>query len=547
MNAAADALTAATGDLEACLVAARPGASVHPREAAQAARHAMQQAQALGHTRESARAGAWLCGHLLVLGRHAEVLSHARAVLPLLTGPELDAERLETLRVTALAGSEIGHFDVALDAAQEMVRLTASRGEDGPALSAAFVLAACFERMGDSWQAIRLLSQALQNHGQGSADRAVLIATNALCAIGIGMAHKLRDTDADHEVATVLEQARQSGERARALLAQVPDPAYEVVVLGNLGEVLLHQWRQEEAERLLGQACALAAARGLQAYGWRIRATMGHGLWQQGRSDEALSDMEALHAEMGEQAPPQTAIRVRGVMYRACRALGRFEAALGHLEIVERLERSRVTNQLRAQSRVFVTRTEAQEALRLAEQARLDAQLHRARAAEFAASAERDPLTGLGNRRHLERRFTELLPAGQSAERELAVAQIDIDHFKSINDSHGHALGDRVLVQLAQLLRDNSRAGDVLVRHGGEEFVVVLPGMTLSRAAEVCERLRSRVAEHPWGREVPGLAVTISIGLCAAPPGDAALLMLRADEALYRAKRAGRNRLVLGG
>jgi diguanylate cyclase (GGDEF)-like protein len=274
---------------------------------------------------------------------------------------------------------------------------------------------------------------------------------------------------------------------------------------------------------------------------------MGHGLLQQGRPDAALADMEALLAEMGMEAPPQTTIRVRGVMYRACRALSRFEAALGHLEIVERLERSRVTNQLRAQSRVFVTRTEAQEALRLAEQARLDAQLHRARAAEFAASAERDPLTGLGNRRHLQRRFAELLPAGLASERELAVAQIDIDHFKTINDTHGHALGDRVLVQLAQLLRDNSRAGDVLVRHGGEEFVVVLPGMSLQRASEVCERLRARVAEHPWGREAPGLAVTISIGLCAAPPSDAATLMLRADEALYRAKRAGRNRLVVGG
>jgi diguanylate cyclase (GGDEF)-like protein len=547
MNTVAHVAAAAMPELDVCLAAARPGAAVQPREAAVAASQAMQQAQALGRPLDQARAGAWLCGHLLVLGRHAEVLSHAPAVLQMLAASPLDAERLETLRVTALAGSEIGQFDVALDAAQELVRLTLPRGEDGPALSAAFVLATCFERMGDSWQAIRLLSQALQNHGQGAADRAVLMATNALCAIGIGMAHKLSDTGADDEVKMALERARQSGERALALLASVPEPAYEVVVLGNLGEVLLHQGHRDEAERMLGQACALAAARGLQAYGWRIRASMGHGLMLDGRAEEALADMQALHAEMGSQASPQTDIRVRSVMHRACRTLRRFEEALGHLEVVERLERSRVTNQLRAQSRVFVTRTEAQEALRLAEQARLDAQLHRARAAEFAASAEQDPLTGLGNRRYLKRRFAELLPADQAEGRELALAQIDIDHFKAINDTHGHATGDRVLVQLAHLLRENSRAGDVLVRHGGEEFVVILPGMTLARAAEVCERLRARVAEYPWSREEPGLVVTISIGLCASPPCDAGALMQLADEALYRAKRSGRNRLVIGG
>ncbi len=528
------------------MAAARPGAATQPLEAAEAARHAMVLAEDLGRPLDRARLGAWLCAHLLTLGRYEEVLARSREVLPLLAAPALDAEYLETLRVTALAAGEIGQFDVALDAAQELVRITAARDEDGPALSAAFVLAACFERMGDSWQAIRLLSMALENHGPGAPDRPVLVANNALCAIGIGMAHKLRDTGADEEARSVIDRARAAGESARELLAGLSDPTYEVAVLGNLGEVLLHQGHLGQADAMLRSAHGLAVARGQQAYGWRIRASLGHGLLEQGRAAEALADMQALQQEMGEAAPPQTAIRVRGVMYRACKALGQFEAALGHLEVVERLERNRVTNQLRAQSRVFVTRTEAQEALRLAEQARLDAQVHRARAAEFAASAERDPLTGLGNRRHLERRFAELMPAGQPAERELALAQIDIDHFKAINDSHGHAAGDRVLVQLAHLLRENSRASDVLVRHGGEEFVVVLPGMSLGRAAEVCERLRARVAEHPWGREVPGLAVTISIGLCAAPPADAKALMLRADEALYRAKRSGRNRLVLG-
>jgi diguanylate cyclase (GGDEF)-like protein len=226
--------------------------------------------------------------------------------------------------------------------------------------------------------------------------------------------------------------------------------------------------------------------------------------------------------------------------------LGRFEESLRHFEVVERTERRRATAQLRAQSQFFVTRTESQQAQWQAEQARLEAQAQRARAAEFAESAERDPLTGLGNRRHLARRCAELLPAAEREARPLAVAQLDIDHFKLINDRHGHATGDRVLVTLAQLLRDNTRNRDVLVRHGGEEFVLVMPGMSLDGAAEVCERLRDCVASHQWdGADVSNLTITVSIGLAAAPSYEVGPLLHRADQALYRAKRSGRNRVEL--
>jgi diguanylate cyclase len=260
--------------------------------------------------------------------------------------------------------------------------------------------------------------------------------------------------------------------------------------------------------------------------------------------------MQQVVQDMGEQAPQQTAMRCHHVAYRACRLLGDFAAALGHFEIVEGLERRRATAQLRAQSQLFVTRTEAQHAQWLAEQARQDAEHQRQRAAEFAASAERDPLTGLGNRRHLQRRFAELLPLAQREARPMALAQIDIDHFKTINDQHGHAAGDQVLVTLAHLLRENTRADDVLVRHGGEEFVVLLPNRSLTQAAEVCERLRERVAARTWGQaQVPvgdlTFQMTISIGLAASPPYDSTVLLQLADEALYRAKREGRNRLAL--
>ncbi|MDO9073647.1 MAG: GGDEF domain-containing protein [Rubrivivax sp.] len=541
-------------ELQACLAAAAPAAGERPAAAVEAARRARTLAGRLHRHDDEARAGVWLCTHLLRLGRHDELLRAAPRAQLLLDAPELLAERRELLRLVTLAGSEAGIFDVALASAHELVRSTVGDVRDGAALTASLALAVCFERMGDSWQAVRLLEQALHDHGTRDADRVaaepvmpLLMATNALCATAIGILHRLLDVGTGAEVGEVLQLARRAGEQARALLPGLPDATYRVAVLGNLGEVMLYQGEVDAAEPLLRESHGLAVERGLVAHGWRVQASMGAWLLARQAPARALETMECLIVEMGADAPPQTDVRARHVAYRACRALGRHADALAHFEAVERLERRRTMAQLRAQSQLFVTRTEAQQAQWQAEQARLEAQHHRERAAEAVARAERDPLTGLGNRRHLAARCAELLPAAQRSGQPLALAQMDIDRFKPVNDRYGHAVGDTVLVEVARLLRENMRTGDVLVRHGGEEFVLVLPGLGLEAAAEVCERLRERFAAHHW-LAVCGtpLDLTVSIGVAAAPPYELATLLQRADEALYRAKDGGRNRVCLG-
>ncbi len=542
----------ASARLVACLALADPASGTLPERACEAAREATALAAALRRPAHEGRARAWLCTQLLRLGRHAELLAEAPAALAVLQGDALAAERRELLRLVALSGSEAGAHDAALDAAHELVRLSAGLGDDGAALSAAYGLAVCFERMGDSWQANRMLHQALQVHGDGAPDAVRLMTLTALCAVAIGLMHRLRGAEPETDVQAVLARARDAGERARDLLVRCPSPAYEVSILGNLGEVLLHQGELAAADPLLREALALALQRGLPAHAWRIRATLGDWLLARLRPDDALAAMNQLIEEAGSAMQQQTAIRAHHAAYRACRVLGRFEEALRHFEVVERTERRRATAQLRAQSQLFVTRTESRQAQWQAEQAQLEAQTQRERAAEFAESAERDPLTGLGNRRHLARRCAELLPAAEREAQPLALAQLDIDHFKLINDRHGHAAGDRVLVTIAQLLRDNTRNRDVLVRHGGEEFVLVMPSMSLHGAAEVCERLRACVAAYRWNEAAfselgvsVSVTVTVSIGLAAAPGYEVGQLLQRADQALYRAKRGGRNRVEL--
>lgn len=520
------------------------GSTAAPEAALAACVAAMALAARLRRPLELGRAAELRCLHLGRMGRYTEAVAAAHEALPLLQGADQQGERCAVLRTQAMAASEANAFETALGAANEMVRLARDR-DASTGLDAAMALAACFERMGDPWQAERLLSDALRIHGPDASTPLNLAANNCLCVIGIGMLHRLLDSQADEpELPSLLLNTRAAAERARELLDVLPNPAHQVPILGNLAEVMLHQGELASAGVLLRQVLELAQQRGLRAHAWRLRVSLADWHLAQAQPDPALALVVDVLKEMGAHGPQQTVIRARRSAYRACRALGLFEQALQHLEVAERDELRDLSRKMRAQSELFVSRAEAQQVQWQADDARLEAQQQRQRAAEAAASAERDPLTGLGNRRHLERRCAELLPAAQRAQRPLAVAQLDIDHFKSINDRCGHATGDRVLVLLATLLQESMRATDVVVRQGGEEFVIVLPDTDLPAATEVCERLRERVASHPWGQlGGPDWQVTVSIGLATAAPYDLAALLETADAALYRAKRGGRNRL----
>jgi diguanylate cyclase (GGDEF)-like protein len=160
----------------------------------------------------------------------------------------------------------------------------------------------------------------------------------------------------------------------------------------------------------------------------------------------------------------------------------------------------------------------------------------------------RDALTGLFNRRYLDETLDREIARSVRYETSLAVMTIDVDHFKSYNDNYGHEAGDHVLTALARRLASHVRGSDIACRAGGEEFVLVLPDADESNAAKRAEEIRAEVAAMrlAYGEgELPG--VTISVGVAAIPPerSDAASLLRQADRALYRAKRQGRDRVVL--
>jgi two-component system cell cycle response regulator len=158
-----------------------------------------------------------------------------------------------------------------------------------------------------------------------------------------------------------------------------------------------------------------------------------------------------------------------------------------------------------------------------------------------------DALTGLYNRRYMESHVGTLVEQAATRGKPLTVLILDIDYFKSINDTWGHDAGDDVLRDFAMRIRKSIRGIDLACRYGGEEFVVVMPETDLAVATVVAERLRRRIAgeSFPIQQGARAIDVTISIGIAGLGPGDtAASVLKRADQALYRAKRDGRNRVV---
>jgi diguanylate cyclase (GGDEF)-like protein len=165
---------------------------------------------------------------------------------------------------------------------------------------------------------------------------------------------------------------------------------------------------------------------------------------------------------------------------------------------------------------------------------------------EWSRVADQDALSGLPNRRAFDRRMAEMLSVA-SAAAPCSLILFDLDHFKRINDTYGHATGDAVIKRFAQLLAADRRNGDLPARIGGEEFALLLDA-TPVEAHRVAERIRACVESEPWSIVQAGLNVTVSAGVvCSLQATSPAQAFERADQCLYRAKHGGRNRVFVEG
>ena len=275
---------------------------------------------------------------------------------------------------------------------------------------------------------------------------------------------------------------------------------------------------------------------------------------QEGLADDAIAHLREALVLCDASGQLNLSMECLGSLALACEAAGDPGAALACHRRMHALYVQVASAQAQAHARAMAVQyeTERAQALALAQRSRAD-QLETSNNS-LSLEAERlmrmsfeDALTGIGNRRQFDRTMLAA-EAEQAPSQPASLALLDIDHFKRINDSHSHQVGDAVLRRIGAILAANSRRDDLAARYGGEEFALLLTGLEPVVARQVCERVRAAVEAEDWSVLSAGLRVTVSIGLAhrAAGPGSQGMrgLIAVADRRLYAAKHAGRNLVV---
>jgi diguanylate cyclase (GGDEF)-like protein len=354
-----------------------------------------------------------------------------------------------------------------------------------------------------------------------------------------------------------LEAAEREIERALAVGDAVPPPHSFALglVYSTRADIRLLGGRAAEALADAERAIALLTANAEAnpyVLGVTVRAEV-QARMTLGQFDDAQQSGEGALTWLGDRVP-QIRSLILATLATELRAAGRVEAAYDALARSAELEREAFGElselQLSLERATLETSAARLESDELAAKNRELAQAHaelvlRTKQLEslqeqLRDQADRDWLTGLHNRRYLARELER--PAHDRFGAPLTLAVLDLDHFKSINDGFGHAAGDQVLVRVAGLLLDVLRETDIVVRSGGEEFLVLMPATDAAAGRAACERIREAVEDEAWKRIAPGLRVTASVGLASTDaPGDLEALVNLADQRLYDAKRAGRN------
>ncbi len=466
---------------------------------------------------------------------------------------ELWTERMSTAdrRAKAVAATWLGVLHQQTGRYQEALRMLGRAvadfelaGVPAQASRAMNALACLHEEMGDFERAFTLYAEALQRARQDeNADMVGRVLANW------GDAHVERGT---HEEGLSLLQ------QAIAELQAIDAHWHYAWCQLAVGKV--YAARGDFAEAAAYHQLALASVRKSDAP--RIECEILAGM---GALAGQMGDYEAACAHLGTALQLAERLGIDREVMRTHQGLsavhkkfGNFELALMHFEAFHD-SRARVFD---AVARVRVAQLESEAEVELA---RRDRELSQLRNVELASALEEvrqlnlelsekarvleelsnhDPLTGLHNRRYLYNRIAGEIQRFQRYGDRFSVAIYDVDNFKQVNDVYSHAIGDEVLVTLAQLVESVLRESDVHARYGGEEFAVILPAAGMAEALRVMEKLREVVEGFEWQVLAEGLAVTISAGVAEILPDEAATPLLnRADGMLYEAKRGGRNRV----
>ena len=459
-------------------------------------------------------------------GEHAEAGRSAQAISRRAVEDERPFLRARSAYVLAAIFQELGDSATALEHAVDAVDLLDDGAPPELRIDHSLRLADCLGQHGDASASLRYADVLALTHELGDARRELVVLNNwAYIETLLGR----------------FDEALPIAQQLEARSAELGE-ALSVGRLDTLGRVLIGLDRMADAEAVLLPGLspeALDSSTDGDA-GADFLLTLAEVRRRLGRLAEAREALDDCVARCDRHG--LTAIRVRARQEQA-----ELHAAYGD-------HRAAFTEHKLFHEQLMELQSARRDARARAVQAMYETSEARRQSRRYRELSLRDPLTGLYNRRHIDEQLARLLGPGSLPAASLSVALVDLDHFKRINDTFGHDVGDAVLRRVADLLQaavpaDGARAlgGSFAARMGGEEFLLVLVDTPPGHAAALAEDLRSAVAGHAWEDITGDLPVTASIGVTtvtgAADQTPAALLG-RADALLYRAKEQGRDRVV---
>lgn len=423
-------------------------------------------------------------------------------------------QRAEAYALTNIGGvlADLGDSTYAMQyhlRGLALIRQTGDRAHEGSALCS---LGRLLAQTGHHAEALEHLQQALQ-----LAQRCGHLADTGEALLGLAQVHQERHDHARAE-RLLLE--------ALGLIRRTESRLLEAEVLLALGGNRWLQGAIEPAIELLTHALSLASALQADHLAGKLHLLLSQVHERAANFEAALKALQAFHACQQRISGQENQRRIRSL-------LGRAELERAHRDA----EHQRQRGDELASALDAARESDREKQALLAQLARQSEMLRQL--------AREDGLTGLANRRWLDAQWAHECERARRYKHPIAVAMLDVDHFKSINDRFSHRVGDEVLRRVARVLRDSCRRGDVVGRYGGEEFMVVCVETPMAQAVAVCEKLRHLVAALPLDDIHPDLkSVTISVGLAgAAAEVVDAELVAQADQQLYRAKSDGRDRV----
>lgn len=505
----------------------RPPSDVGYRNAVAMRKAALELSDNLAYT----QALIWEGTHLRSLGRYNEVLALNADISAALAelGDTPEALELEDgyLWYYTFACADAGEFTQGLTAVARLEEIATEKDDPDSWVREKIAKSILFDRMGNSIYARSIVTAARAEYRQITGREPKANLDNALLAIGLSHFNRTLGLITKQEADELLAELEKEGNAALAREAK-DNVIGQATIRANLSELYIFMRRFDEAYECLKYSLKFFEESKTYAISDWLYVNLAKYHFATSEPAKALELLAPLYRRF-DYDRQLNGVRALRVAAQAAKALGKDEEAYEYLKRLEMSERRRTTAQLEVQSEIFMSRLFAEA----------EADRHR-------TLAEIDPLTKLGNRRRLHRAFADLVPEeGHEADR-FSIAILDIDHFKPINDRFGHAAGDSVLIDIAELLIEHTRSDDIVIRLGGEEFMIIFPNSGIEAASAAAENLGKVVSSTEFEALPEDWRVTMSIGIAAAPPFDGVELIAIADHAMYEAKRAGRNNVVVG-